>query len=1744
MQHMFGSRFTRHAGCLLVALVATACGSDEKSSSVELPQPSIQPEIVSFDADPGTIQAGSSTTLNWRTRDVVAIALADDRGTQLPLDGAEITQGSVTVTPDRNTSYTLTASGAEGTAGPVWRTVLVTVEPGNADAPTVESFSASAELVPAGGEVVLSWRTSNATRVTVQDDAGVLVAPADADPGAGETTVRPNRSPTTYSLTATGPGGSTEARVRVDVTGLPRVSRFFVDPMAPVNAGDPVTVYWETQNATHVVIRRAGTTVVDTTTEFSGSRELPLADTATFDIEATGPGGSATANVLAQVGPRIVSFAASQRVVRVGDSVHFSWELADADTAVIDGPADFHLPLTGTDLTAGQTDVTVTETGPYVIQAFHGSVPRSASIAIETTQAPRVRTITVDQPQVTAAADLAATVNLSWTQDGADYCVVYANNSVVEGLDHLDCGPTGSVPVPVYGTTTLRLDAVNPSGRHAASLVVEAFPPARIVAFASEPHRRLTPGDEVALTWEVTDAVGVSMEKNTAPFAIGSTDFNGTATDTVAADSTYVLTAVNSRGYPTRAEVSLVAGPPAILAAAANPTFVGIGQQFAIEWTADGGNELTLVGPDATELFRTTDPAVIDHGSAPVLAPIVAGTYTYTLTDVNGAGSATQTVAVTVSDGPMITSFTVSKSSISLTETLTFSWVVTDDPAGTHPTLALADDAGHTFADIATKNPNNGSVTITPATEGHFVYTLTASTTGHVPSSRSVEVEITVAPVVRAFTATPDSATTNGGQDVPTVELAWQTENAVELTLWESSAAGVVVPPPFKRVSLANGDTQEAINAGTYTVHPAVTTYYVARAKNRIGSFVDQKIKVTIDPPEITSFAATPAEIAQGQTAQLAWTTHNAVSVVLAPPPIRQTTGNFIDVSTLPGAATITLSDDDSGVGNLTFPGGFTFPFEGANKTALQVTTNGTAGFNTASTSYTGYSSTVPNSDAGHLNYSLYGCDLDSDDNTPNGTLWYAKSSDAEGEFVVVEWKDWGWWSSHNPSNLNFELILRANGDFEYRYGAMTAATADYASGRNCLIGFQGTTSAKPYGLMVPFQTALAGGLAGKGFAVQMAMPTNGSVAVSPLADTSYTLTATSADGSVTATAPVVVWKQPAITAVRTAPLAPVATQPFTISWTTTDANGLRVLDDTGAAICTVTVPAQIAAGSCTATAATPGIHNFTVEAVNGPLGHAIATVTMPFSFNVYSYLAVTSFEVSPTQFVNSGDTVTLNWTSSPAAVDMALWACVPKPVHANCVDITPSGANARSGTTTYRVTKSTEFWLQIYDVQTLGAAASQFAWVGNNQVEMGAPLVQVAPGGSKTLSWNITGPGPIILDTNLYPFIEIASSGAAPTLAGSDDSGRYSITFPTNFTFPWFGSNKTGLVATTDGWLTFNTSYSSTAAGNAALPASNADLAIAPFWDDGKRIDPAKVVWQLFTPPTGPKYLVVEWSDYKIYADSGSHLNYEVVLWEDGGLDFRYGTMTGSSGYEARVRGSGATIGFQSPDRSQYWQLTSDAEVPGGLANRTFRVIASPGSASTTVSPTESTTYRVCAENSSMYKACDEVRVVVVKAGDLLFTEAMIAPTATAAEWFEMKNVSPDPIDLAGFVLASGPEQFPIPPGTPLVVPAGAYAVFARSGDAAVNGGLAPTQVYDTLTLDDVTDSLGLFMGAIPIDTITWGAGWNIQANQSVAFEPTLEARNPAANDPATAWCPTTAVYGNGTFGGSPGTAGTGCLP
>jgi hypothetical protein len=1743
---MFATRSFWSVRTAAAALIALAWGCDSAETEtlpVVVPGPVATPTVLSFEAD-SPILAGDAATLTWRTRNAVAVAIADDQGRQLALDGAGIGEGSVEVQPTETTTYTLTATGAEGVAGPAWRAATVTVEAARTPAPTIEEFTASATPVAVGEPVVLAWRTSNATALTLKDDAGVAIDLGDATPDAGQVTVRPARATTTYFLTATGGGVRATARLAVEATGLPRVTRFFVDPLAPVAPGETVTVTWETANATQIRLRQDDAVLLESATQLSGSLDVTLENTASFSLEATGAGGTATATALARVGARIAAFTASTRVVRAGDPVVFSWAIEEADRAVIDGPGGYHRTIAAEEFAAGTTTVDVTVGGAFVLQAFRGDVPRSAALAIEITEAPRVRSFACEGSPVTAAADLPATVNCAWTQDGGDTCTVYANNAPVEGYQGLPCGTTGSASVSVFGTSTIRLEAVNAAGGHSASAVVEALPPARVVAFAGQPNRRLAPGDQIQLAWTVTDAVSVSMEKDAAPFAIGATSFSGSATDTVgAADATYELTAQNALGFPTRAEVTVRVGAPAILAAAATPSFVALGQETTIAWTVDGGDTLAVTAPDGTEVFRTTDPAAIDHGAAPILAPVVAGAYPYTVAVTNGAGTTQATVDLTVSDGPMISAFAASKAQLSLGEALTFSWSVANDPSGAVPTLALTDDHGHAYPEIATKNANNGSLTVTPLEEGPHVYTLAASTPGRTVARATATVEITVAPVVSSFTATPDRTSTGGGQVVPDVVLAWQTQNAVELTLWESDALGNVIPPTFYRLSLANHDPQAILDAGSFTVHPTATTWYLVRAKNRIGSQVDARVKVVVDPPEVLSFTATPREVVEGQTVHLAWTTRNASTVTLDPSVF------FVDIANRPGATKGALVND-SAVVTIPFPAGFTFPFEGTPRTEMQATTNGTAGFNTANTSSTNYSGALPNSYGAHAHLLPYGCDLDSDNSTPNGELWYGTAADARGDFFVVEWKNWGWWSSsYNPSNLNFEIVLRRDGTFEFRYGDMSAAVAARAAGEGCSIGYQGTTATMPHAQLVPYQQALPGGLANRGFVLPSlpSLPVNGSLDVTPSLTTTFRLSAANADASTTAETAVTVWKNPIVASVRTTPLAPVATRPFQIAWTTQFANGVRVLDATGAAICTATAPADVAAGSCTATAATPGLKTFTIEAVNGPPGAPMATATRPVSVTVYPYLAVTSFELQPGSFVNSGDAVTLAWTASPAAVDMTLWACVPKPVHANCVDITPANYNPQAGSTTYRVTASTEFWLQVFDVQTMAAEASRFAWVGANQVDLTAAKTQLAAGESTTLSWNITGTQEFVETTGTLPFIDLTGIGTSVTRSGSAGSGNFTVNFPAGFTFPWFGSNKTGLKANVDGWITFNMSDASSDTTNYALPTSSTydEVQIAPFWDYLEQVAPADLLWYQGQTSTGLKYVVVEWKDFELYYDSASSLNFEVILWQNGDLDFRYGTMTGSGSYADDARGSSATIGYQSPNLATAWQFSYNTEILD-LAGRSFRRSfgGAAGSSTSTVTPTESTTYRLCASNASQYDACDEVRVVVVKPGDLLFTEAMIAPTAAAAEWFELKNLAPDPIDLAGFVLASGPEQFPIPATPPLVVPPGAYAVFARSGDAAVNGGLSPTLVYDTLGLDDVTDSLGLFMGAIPIDTITWGAGWNIQANRSVAFEPTLATRSPAANDPATAWCPTTAVYGNGTFGGSPGTAGAGCLP
>jgi len=75
------------------------------------------------------------------------------------------------------------------------------------------ALSASTASAQAGQPVTLTWSSMNATSITLEPSMGGVAA-------KGSTTVRPSQS-TTYTVTATGPGGSARASAQVIITPAP-----------------------------------------------------------------------------------------------------------------------------------------------------------------------------------------------------------------------------------------------------------------------------------------------------------------------------------------------------------------------------------------------------------------------------------------------------------------------------------------------------------------------------------------------------------------------------------------------------------------------------------------------------------------------------------------------------------------------------------------------------------------------------------------------------------------------------------------------------------------------------------------------------------------------------------------------------------------------------------------------------------------------------------------------------------------------------------------------------------------------------------------------------------------------------------------------------------------------------------------------------------------------------------------------------------------------------------------------------------------------------------------------------------------------------------------------------------------------------------------------------------------------------------------------------------------------------------
>lgn len=169
----------------------------------------LQP-TVSISADPVTILAGETATLTWSSTHAESAAI--DQGI-----GAVAVNGTVSVAPTTTTTYTITVTGP---GGPASASVTVAV---SAPTPTV-SVSADPESIPAGASSTLTWSSTHADTVTIDQGIGSV----DIN---GSMTVSPTVT-TTYTITASGPGGSASDSVTLTV-----ISPIILEITCPLSGG-------------------------------------------------------------------------------------------------------------------------------------------------------------------------------------------------------------------------------------------------------------------------------------------------------------------------------------------------------------------------------------------------------------------------------------------------------------------------------------------------------------------------------------------------------------------------------------------------------------------------------------------------------------------------------------------------------------------------------------------------------------------------------------------------------------------------------------------------------------------------------------------------------------------------------------------------------------------------------------------------------------------------------------------------------------------------------------------------------------------------------------------------------------------------------------------------------------------------------------------------------------------------------------------------------------------------------------------------------------------------------------------------------------------------------------------------------------------------------------------------------------------------------------------------------------------
>ncbi|MGD0871041.1 MAG: OmpA family protein [Bryobacteraceae bacterium] len=348
-------------------------------------------------------------------------------------------------------AFRLTVKNTDGLQASA-TTQVTTLSPGQVQ---ILQFSAAPATITAGQSSTLNWVVQNATSVTITPTLGSVNA------SSGTSSVTPAAT-TTYTLTATGPGGTVNSTVTVTVgtvaAGNPQIIRFEANPVT-IAPGQQSTLSWTTTGAATVSINP-----VLGNQPLNGSATVSPAQTTTYTLTATSSDGHAvTAPVTVTVAPgtipQIVVFVANPQTISTGQSTRLCWQVIGATSISI-------APGIGSNLNANDcATVSPQQTTTYTLTASNATGQIQANTTVNVGQV-QILSFTAT-PSFSPAQG--APVVLAWQTLNATSVIIIGPDLVTQGLP-----VNGSITINPMQNNTYTLTAYGPGGQ-TTSVVISVY---------------------------------------------------------------------------------------------------------------------------------------------------------------------------------------------------------------------------------------------------------------------------------------------------------------------------------------------------------------------------------------------------------------------------------------------------------------------------------------------------------------------------------------------------------------------------------------------------------------------------------------------------------------------------------------------------------------------------------------------------------------------------------------------------------------------------------------------------------------------------------------------------------------------------------------------------------------------------------------------------------------------------------------------------------------------------------------------------------------------------------------------------------------------------------------------------------------------------------------------------------------------------------------------------------------------